>query len=489
MKKINNPLKVFLLATVLAILSVLFIVVNGRTYTVELNNIYNIRSIDDLNITIEQDDIVACIDKSVNSDKIKLTFESKEKGKAHVNITDIDGNYYALFSLHVHNFGIISYSEYLGMSNGSIIVPISITILLMYILYLLVVSYKNTLKENMYQYKNVAYLGMIFFVTFAIIHQLFSLFNYHGIIQTINGMLYMFSFAIILLPIAFIVSVLVIISNISLIKKEGFNFRNLLGIVLGIFLCISTMLPDIMYNMLYSAQWIDIHNEQSLGLYIYNFVVSIIFAVVTYIECVLLGTIIVSIKSAKHIPSFDKDCILILGCQIKSDGTLTKLLKNRVDRAIEFSKLQKQKTGKDIIFVPSGGQGSDEIISEAQAIKNYLTSQGIKEDCILIEDKSKNTFENIKFSNKVITEKIKDAKIAFATTNYHVFRAGCIATSQNIYMEGIGSKTKSYFWINAFIREFVATLFSERKKHIAVIFSVICVIIILTFLTYINGIV
>ena len=64
------------------------------------------------------------------------------------------------------------------------------------------------------------------------------------------------------------------------------------------------------------------------------------------------------IKASRHIPEFDKDYIIILGCQIKSDGTLTKLLKARVDKAIEFSKKQKEKTGKDIIFIPSGGKAT-----------------------------------------------------------------------------------------------------------------------------------
>ena len=193
------------------------------------------------------------------------------------------------------------------------------------------------------------------------------------------------------------------------------------------------------------------------------------------------------IKSAKHIPKFDKDFIIILGCQIKKDGSLTNLLKGRVDRAIEFSKMQKEKTGKDIIFVPSGGKGDDEIISEAQAMKNYLIEQGIKEENIIMEDKSKNTFENIKFSNNIIKEKKENAKIAFSTTNYHVFRAGCIATSQRILMEGIGAKTKSYFGINAFIREFIATLYSEKKKHIAVIFCIMIFVALMLFLLYLNN--
>ena len=83
---------------------------------------------------------------------------------------------------------------------------------------------------------------------------------------------------------------------------------------------------------------------------------------------------------------------------------------------------------------------------------------------IIIENKSKNTLENINFSKKLI--KKKEANIAFSTTNFHVLRAGLIVTSQGIILEGIGSKTKSYFWINAFIREFIGTLYSEKKKHV-----------------------
>ena len=239
-----------------------------------------------------------------------------------------------------------------------------------------------------------------------------------------------------------------------------------------------------MYKALYSATWIDVHNENSIGLYIYEFFESLPIILISYIECILIGTIIISLKAAKHIPIRDKDYILILGCKIKKDGTLTNLLKGRVDRAIEFSKIQKEETNKDIIFVPSGGKGSDEVISEAEAMKNYLVEQGISEKNILVENKSQNTQENIAFSNKLINN--KEAKIAFSTTNYHVFRAGCIGTEQNILMEGIGAKTKSYFWVNAFIREFIATLVSEKKKHIAVLLGITILCMLIAVLKYYN---
>ncbi|MBR0350420.1 MAG: YdcF family protein [Clostridia bacterium] len=487
MKKVNNKFKILIIAIILLLISAMFIIINGNTYIVKIDNMNEITSIEDLDIKIEDENVVKCVDKSLENGTLKIKLESVSKGKTYVDI-DSNEEYSTFFPIYVHNFGVITFNEYMGDSNGSIIIPISIIVFSIYVLYLLIVSYKKKKKENMYQYKNIAYLGIIIFIIISIISQLLALSNYKGLISTINAILSLFSFTTFLLPIAFVVSILVIISNISLIRKEGFGVRNILGILLGIVLCFSSILPEILYNMLYSSNWIDIHNQNGIGVYIYNLVETSIFISTTYIECILIGTVIMSIKAAKHIPQFDKDCIIILGCQIKKDGTLTKLLKERVDRAIEFSKMQKEKTGKDIIFVPSGGKGNDEVISEAQAMKNYLMEQGIEEGNILIEDKSKNTFENIKFSNNIINENVKNAKIAFSTTNYHVFRSGIIAKNQNINIEGIGAKTKSYFWVNAFIREFIATLFSEKKKHIAVVCFILVLAIFMISLQYISNI-
>ena len=159
-------------------------------------------------------------------------------------------------------------------------------------------------------------------------------------------------------------------------------------------------------------------------------------------ECVLIGTIIISIKSIRKKIEYNKDYIIILGCKTKKDGTLTPLLKGRVDKALEFRNNQLKINNKDLIFISSGGQGSDELIPEAESIKNYLLEQGIKEKNILVENKSTNTYENIKYSNNLI--KKKDAKTIFSTTNYHVFRAGLIASEQGLKIEGIGSKIKHF---------------------------------------------
>ena len=382
----------------------------------------------------------------------------------------------------MHKSGIITIGNYLGRCNGDIAFNISFYIIIFSILVAIIRKYINNRKKGLYSYENVSILGFVIFIfTQLIYHVFFFIYDYMyghfnksiysllaSIQENINVIL------ILILPIAFIITILVTISNIKLLKMEGKSWRNMLGMLLGSLICLSTIIVTFLKVTLYSQSRM-----------IFDFFYYSIFLFIAYFECVLIGTCVLGAKAAKKIPKFDKDAIIILGCRVRKDGTLTNLLKSRVDRAIEFSKMQKEITGKDIIFVPSGGKGNDETISEAQAMKNYLIEQGIKEENIIIEDKSTNTVENIKFSNKIIKDNIKsDAKIAFSTSNYHVFRAGIIANNQNIDIEGIGAKTKAYYWVNAFIREFVATLVSERKRHIKVLIILMIIQLFFSVITY-----
>ena len=208
--------------------------------------------------------------------------------------------------------------------------------------------------------------------------------------------------------------------------------------------------------------------------------------VLSYFYTLIIATFYCNVRASRHIPAFDKDYVIILGCMIDKDGSLTPILKARVDKAIEFAKKQKENTGKDIIFLPSGGKGEDEIITEAEAMKKYLIEQGIKEKNIIIEDKSTSTIQNMIYSNNIIMQKTENAKISFSTTNYHVFRSGVIANKCGIDCEGMGSKTKWYFYANALIREFIANLVQERKKHIALIILMNISILILIAIGYYN---
>lgn len=483
----GNKLKMLILTIILFVISTIIIIVNGNTYTYEDPFLKDGIVLEDLSISVHNKDVIAIEDVKLVDNKLTIKVRSLNKGKSYIDIkylgTDVGKSIY----FYVHDFGIITFSEYFGVSNGGIIVPISIAIWMICFLFILIIKYKKNVADNLYQYKNITFLGLIIFCIFVVISQILTLFNYNGIADTADQIVNMFSFSVYLFPLVFVVSILVILSNISLIRKEGFNIRNLLGLLLGAFLCFMTILPEILNNVLYSSTIIDIHNQNGIDLYVFNYFISLINIIITYVECILLGTIFLGIKATRTIPKFDKDFIIILGCQVRKDGSLTNLLKGRVDRAIEFGKMQKESSGKEIIFVPSGGKGFDEPTSEGEAMKNYLLSHGISKEKIVSECKSTNTYENILFSNNIIKKLKENANVAFCTTNYHLLRAGSIATEQGIKLEGIGANTKSYFWINAFIREFIASLFYERKKHIGIIMNMMFLTLLVVVFTYLNN--
>ncbi len=477
----NNIKKIIILFIILVAISFIAITYMGKTYTLS----FDINGYNNYKLFIDEDTgKIEVLDKKEKDGKYLVKVKAKKAGKVYVFFDY--GDFKTGKLLYIHKNLVITEENFFGKSTISEIIPISLSIFLFYVLYLLIKRCRHCLKDNIYQYKNIAYLGLIIFISFFAINNILSIVNYQGLIDTVNKIIDSLSFvSFILLPIAFITFILVTISNINLIRKEGKSLQNLLGLFLGIAICLLTLLPNYVYNLFMQSQKINIYNLNSAGPYIYNFLESFVYLTVTYLECVLIATIIIAIKSVKKEIKLNKDYMIILGCQIRKDGSLTPLLKGRVDRAIEFRNKQLESTGKDLIFIPSGGKGNDEVISEAEAMKKYLLEKGIKGKNILIENKSKNTYENIKFSNKLINN--KKANIGFSTTNYHVMRAGLIATEQGLKLEGIGSKTKSYFWINAFIREFIATLFNEKKKHVKVILSIVFISILAIIITYLNN--
>lgn len=372
-------------------------------------------------------------------------------------------------------------------------VKLSISIQIILILYLCKISYgcllyiKKQYQKKKYSYSIVMNLGLFIFLTLNIFRQINLLiqnWNILNIVDIYNNTLKSFSyFAMIILPFIIILCVYSALTNIFLIKKEGFYFQNLLGFIFSILIIVLICSNQTIYIIT------DKMELSGINLVIKRFVDVSLNAVLSYLYCLILATLYCNIMAAKHKPKYDKDFIIILGSQIRKDGTLTPLLKGRADKAISFGAKQKEETNKDIYYVPSGGRGEDEVISEGDAIKNYLLEKGIDKKFILVESKSKNTLENMRFSKAKIDKINKDGKILFSTTNYHVFRSGVIASNEGIDCEGIGSKTKWYFYTNALIREFIANIVKQKKEHLFLILSIIITLFILVMIGYSNSII
>ena len=107
-----------------------------------------------------------------------------------------------------------------------------------------------------------------------------------------------------------------------------------------------------------------------------------------------------------------------------------------------------------------------------------MLAQGVPEEWIMTEDRSTNTYQNMAFSHQVIQAHSggRDVNIAFSTTNYHVFRGYTLAKKIGMVAQGLSAKTKLYFYPNAFVREFIATLYAERKTHILTILGMILIV-------------
>ena len=337
---------------------------------------------------------------------------------------------------------------------------------------------KGQFEKKKYSYKIIMNLGLLIFIIVNILRQsdlLVQNWNVLNIVDIYTNTLKSFSyFAILILPCIVILSTYSIITNFVLIKKEGFSPRKLLGIILGILAFIGIVGSQGLYHIV--SRFL-MNSDRAFVKFSLDICIN---GTLSYFYTLILATLYCNNKAAKHIPSYDQDFIIILGSKIKKDGRLTPLLQGRVDRALSFGNKQYEISKKKIVYIPSGGKGKDERTSEAEAIKNYLISKGIKEKQIIIEDKSTSTIENMKFSKNIIDKINKNAKVSFSTTNYHVFRSGVVANEQGLDCEGMGSKTKWYFYSNALIREFIANIMHEKYKHIALLVIINASLLVLT---------
>ena len=213
-----------------------------------------------------------------------------------------------------------------------------------------------------------------------------------------------------------------------------------------------------------------------------NIVVNLFAALYLYFECMMIGTIAANICALRLRPAPDRDYLIVLGCGIRKDGAPTPLLKGRLALAEGFYRDQLRETGKKARFIVSGGQGPDEPRSEAAAMRDHLLSLGIPDEQILTEDRSSDTEENMRFSAALIQPVLPEARVAYFTTNYHVFRSGIKARQAGLDAVGLGAPTRWYFWPNAAVREFIGLLTEHRRTQLLILAGMIAAYTALTVL-------
>lgn len=175
------------------------------------------------------------------------------------------------------------------------------------------------------------------------------------------------------------------------------------------------------------------------------------------IGCAALGLLIwvglvafVTIKE-KTVPASrpqDTQAIIVLGAQVKADGSLSVQLQWRLDKALEVYRAYPQP------IVVCGAQGTNEPVTEASAMRDYLLQNGVPEADILLEDQSFNTRQNLKNAQRLLGEGVK--KVLIVTSNYHLPRAMALAADTGFEPAGAGSPIKWYYWPKNHFREALA---------------------------------
>lgn len=146
----------------------------------------------------------------------------------------------------------------------------------------------------------------------------------------------------------------------------------------------------------------------------------------------------------------DYDAIVVLGAQVKQDGSLSVQLTWRLDAVIGAWKKRK------VPVVVCGAQGKDEPMPEAVAMKQYLVENGVDEADILTDPDSFNTRQNLENAGRLLREKPGIRKILLVTSDYHVPRAMALAGDLGYKATGLGSPCKSEYWLKNHARETLA---------------------------------
>ena len=148
-----------------------------------------------------------------------------------------------------------------------------------------------------------------------------------------------------------------------------------------------------------------------------------------------------------HLPPIgDSDVIIVLGAQVKPDGTPSVALERRLTAALESYQADRQ------LIIVCGAQGSNEPRAEGDVMRDWLIARGVPEGDVVAETASFNTRQNLTYA-KAIMEHRGLEKALVVTSDYHVARALKLCEQVGVSAVGKGSPSKPEYFIKNHFRE------------------------------------
>ena len=156
-----------------------------------------------------------------------------------------------------------------------------------------------------------------------------------------------------------------------------------------------------------------------------------VFGVDAYVRLASKDAIISSEKAAALT---NMDCIIVLGCQVKPDGTPSHMLRDRLERSIELYNL-----GAAPKIIMSGDHGQKEY-DEVNTMKNYAVDKGIPSSDVFMDHAGFSTYETMYRAKEIFGVK----KAIIVTQKYHLYRALYIAQKLGIEAYGVPADYRTY---------------------------------------------
>jgi len=158
-------------------------------------------------------------------------------------------------------------------------------------------------------------------------------------------------------------------------------------------------------------------------------------------------------------PVQESDWLILLGCGIQGE-TPSLALVSRLEVALDY--LNRYPDCKAVL---SGGQGAHEAITEAEAMRRWLTGRGIDADRLVLEEDSRNTIENLQNSLALIPA---EASVTAVSNEFHLYRVAAIGDHFDRPLRTIPAPTPTVMFTktNSWLRESASIVLMHLKLWI-----------------------
>lgn len=130
----------------------------------------------------------------------------------------------------------------------------------------------------------------------------------------------------------------------------------------------------------------------------------------------------------------DVDCIIVLGCQVKDDGSLSHMLRDRLMRGLEL-----YEAGAAPKLLMSGDHGREDY-DEVGAMKDYAIENGVPSEDVFMDHAGFSTYETIYRAKEIF----EADKVIIVTQEYHLYRALYIAEQFGVDAYGVSADLNTY---------------------------------------------